>query len=249
MSSTKKTSLKRTVVCMAIALTVAIGLGAGFINLQSNATPNPAPGQQNTIDSDGFPEVDWEYWQDINPDVVGWITIPDTNINYPIMQAFESDPEYYLKHDIYKNWNPWGVPFLDVQCKDRGLFSSFNAVVYGHNMLDGSMFEHLVNYSDSNFAEAHRDIYLQTPTTKKIYRVYTADVVRGTDPIKRCNFDDVADYRSWRDLRFEDSQMKLSNDASHVSRTITLCTCSHNYWKNERTIVYASPIEDARNSK
>ena len=65
MSSTKKTSLKRTVVCMAIALTVAIGLGAGFINLQSNATPNPAPGQQNTIDSDGFPEVDWEYWQDI----------------------------------------------------------------------------------------------------------------------------------------------------------------------------------------
>lgn len=246
MTTPKKKHSKRTAVCIAATLAAAIALGAGYLNLSTNAALDPAPGKEATYDTDGFPEVDWEYWQSINPDITGWITIPDTNIDYPIMQAFESDPDYYLSHDIHKNWNPWGVPFLDAQCKDRGLFSSFNAVVYGHNMLDGSMFEHVVNYSDANWADAHKDIYLQTPTAKKIYRVYAADVVHGTDPIKRCNFDDVQDYRSWRDLRFDDASMKLTEDALHASRTITLCTCSHNYWKNERTIVYASPIEDLR---
>lgn len=242
MANSANNTPKRAVVCIAIALTALLGLGAGLLMMHQNASVDPTPGKVEA--SDGFPEVDWGYWQSINPDMIGWITIPDTNIDYPIVQAFESDPDYYLKHDIYRNWNPWGVPFLDAQCKERGLFSSFNAVLYGHNMLDGSMFEHLVSYSNKEWAETHKDIYLQTPSTKKIYRVYAADIVHGTDPIKRCNFDDVADYKSWRDLRFEDADMKLTTDATHASRTMTLCTCSHNYWRNERTIVYATPLEN-----
>ena len=74
------------------------------------------------------------YWE--NTDMVGWILIEDTNIDYPVMQT-PTDPTYYLKHDFEKNYTDYGCPFMQADCD--ALAPSDNLILYGHNMKDGSM--------------------------------------------------------------------------------------------------------------
>ena len=71
------------------------------------------------------------YWE--NTDMVGWILIEDTNIDYPVMQT-PTDPTYYLKHDFEKNYTDYGCPFMQADCD--ALAPSDNLILYGHNMKD-----------------------------------------------------------------------------------------------------------------
>ena len=83
-----------------------------------------------------------------NSDCVGWLTIPDTGIDYPIMHTPE-EPEHYLRRDFHGQSASGGTPFLDG--RNIAQVGSQNLIVYGHNMLDGSMFKSLVNYLDADF--------------------------------------------------------------------------------------------------
>lgn len=69
-----------------------------------------------------------------NADMVGWIQIEGTNIDYPVMQT-PADPTYYLKHDFEKNYTDYGCPFMQADCD--ALAPSDNLIIYGHNMKDG----------------------------------------------------------------------------------------------------------------
>lgn len=108
-----------------------------------------------------------------NPDIYAWITIPDTNINYPILQSRE-DNRYYLTHAQDGRESPSGALFTeDYNNKD---FQDPITVIYGNNMQDGSMFGELDRYSDSSYMEAHPYIYIYTnngETTLK-YRIFAA---------------------------------------------------------------------------
>ena len=75
-----------------------------------------------------------------NPDMVGWIKINGTNINYPVMQTPEN-PDYYLDHDFYKNQSVYGCPYVQANCDVKT--PSDNVIVYAHHMNDGSMFANL----------------------------------------------------------------------------------------------------------
>ena len=92
--------------------------------------------------------------------MIGWVTVPGTNIDQPIVQAHADDPTYYLHHDIYKNYNIYGCPYLDSECEELG-FESKNAVIFGHHMNDGSIFSAFAEYSDQEYAEEHQKILLQ----------------------------------------------------------------------------------------
>ena len=92
-----------------------------------------------------------------NPDCVGWIQIPDTKIDYPVMFT-PNDPEYYLRRDFNGEYQQAGTPFLDgASAKDSAHF-----ILYGHNMKAGTMFSDLTKYSDRDFYEAHRTLYYET---------------------------------------------------------------------------------------
>lgn len=71
--------------------------------------------------------VDWGYWQGVNPDIIGWVTVPGAGIDYPIVQAHEGDPDHYLRYDVYGGWNYHGVPYLHWKCADVGLLGAGNA--------------------------------------------------------------------------------------------------------------------------
>ena len=106
------------------------------------------------------------YWE--NTDMVGWILIEDTNIDYPVMQT-PTDPTYYLKHDFEKNYTDYGCPFTQANCD--ALCPSDNLIIYGHNMNSGAMFGNLDQYASYDYWKAHPRVFFQTPGGMEEYRI------------------------------------------------------------------------------
>lgn len=101
---------------------------------------------------------------EVNSDIVGWIRIPGTRIDYPFVQA--RDNNYYLRRDVFGGYALAGTIFMDYRCpKD---FTGFNTIIYGHNMNNGSMFGDLCLFDDEGFFEDNRfgTIFLEDKTYK-----------------------------------------------------------------------------------
>ena len=191
-------------------------------------------------DADGFPVIDWGWWQAENPDVIGWITVPGTSIDHPVVQAPAEDPDYYLTHDAHGIWNIYGAIYLDADCAESGLMGSANAVILGHHMDDGAMFAPLASYAERDWASEHREVLLQTPDAKARLEVLAADVVDAESEPKRTLFTDAGDYLEWSREAISQSAVVLDGETA-PKRMYTLATCSYHRWGNERTLVYASP--------
>jgi sortase B len=192
------------------------------------------------VQDDGFPAVNWKRWMEVNPDVVGWITVPGTGIDLPIVQAHAEDPCFYLTHDVYGEPNFTGCPYLDAACAETGgLLGCRNSVVFGHNMgWSRDMFADLDQFADPSFAAGHREVLIQTPESKSRLRVQAADVIPGWESAKRTDFDTQADFDSWWTERFEAADVRLADGPPRHHALLTLCTCSYNRWQDERTLVY-----------
>ena len=106
-----------------------------------------------------WPAVDFASLQEINPDIVGWIYIERTEINYPVVQG--NDNQYYLKHLFSGEWNGSGCIFLD--SRNRADFSDRHSIIYGHHMKNGSMFSGLTEYKKQEFYDSHSVALLLTP--------------------------------------------------------------------------------------
>ena len=104
----------------------------------------------------------------LNSDIVGWLTIPGTVIDYPVMQT-PDDPEYYLKRNFDKEKNKQGCLFA--QADADVLRPSDNVVIYGHHMRDGSMFGDLDKYRKNQFWQDNPYIYFDTLTALHTYQV------------------------------------------------------------------------------
>lgn len=235
----RKTKSKIAFTISGILIIIALILAGLYLYMGQSATPSPAgPGEESIVDDDGFPEIDWDYWKSVNPDIIGWITVPETNIDQPIVQAHADDPTYYLHHDIYKNYNIYGCPYLDSECEELG-FESKNAVIFGHHMNDGSIFSAFAEYSDQGYAEEHQKILLQTPDSKRILQMDFTRVINANQLLKRTVFVDDADYRTWYLDELAAADV-IVDDGSVPTNNTTFVTCSYNRFGNERTLVYAS---------
>lgn len=224
-------------VCASLLALAGI-LGFTLYSMEQSGNPDPVPGKAVSLDPYGFPEVDWEYWKSVNPDVIAWVTVPGTNIDSPIVQAHSDDPEYYLHHDVYGKYNVYGCPYLDAKCIDKG-FESQNAVVFGHHMNDQTVFSAFSKFTDKSFAQDNSKVLLQMPGEKHILSVKLADVINAAnDKSKRTEFTDDADFAKWYGERVDSADMVL--DTAVPSRNVTFVTCSYNRFKNERTLVFAS---------
>lgn len=207
--------------------------------------------QEDGEADDGFPEVDWAYWKNINQDIIGWVTVPGTNINSPILQAHADAPEYYLHHDVYGNYNPHGAIYLDAECEELAL-SSRNAVIMGHHFgydTVSAPFGVIASYKDKSFASEHATVLIQTPNAKMTYEVRFAQIVNGLEPSKRTSFVDDADFRDWYDSARDDAAMVLDAD-TEPGQTVSLVTCSYNFWvKNERTVLVTSGAQETEQNR
>ena len=120
-------------------------------------------------DKNFLPDYQELYMQ--NNDMVGWIKVEDTKINYPVMQS-KDNPNFYLRHGFDKGYTVYGCPYVQENCDVDA--PSDNLVIYGHHMNDNSMFAGLMKYADKSFWEKHKTIQFDTLTEKGKYEVVAA---------------------------------------------------------------------------
>ena len=115
--------------------------------------------------------INFDYLCGLNKDIIGWITVEGTDIDYPILYD-NTKNRYYLYHNYLGAYTLYGSIFmLGENVSD---FSDFNTVIYGHNMLDGKMFAQLHNFENQTFFDEHKDIVVYTPERKLTYRIFAA---------------------------------------------------------------------------
>lgn len=157
-----------------------------------------------------------------NEDVVGWIWIPDTNINYPLMQGEDND--FYLEHTWQKKKNAVGSIFLEWQ-NSRDL-SEFNTIVYGHNMLDDSMFSQLHDYREEGFPESHPYVYLLSDAGVWRYRVFATYKADTDSKTYQIGMQQEKTKQEYIDHALENSVIDTGCTPAVTDRILTLSTCS-----------------------
>jgi len=105
----------------------------------------------------------------INPDVIGWVHVPDTNIDYPMVQGEDND--FYLEHTWKKVANKAGAIFLEAE--NATDLTDFNTIIYGHNMNNDSMFSDLINFKDQGYMDNHPSAYVVTDNGVYRYDFYS----------------------------------------------------------------------------
>lgn len=181
-----------------------------------------------------------------NSDMVGWILIEDTNIDYPVMQT-PADPNYYLKHDFERNYTDYGCPFMQADCD--ALAPSDNLIIYGHNMKDGSMFADLSKYRSKDFWQSHKTVRFDTARGSCAYEIFavihTTVQADATDAFPFYRFvnavapEDFADYVSACQSRV---LYDTGISAEYGDKLLTLSTCD-NITDDGRLLVIAKQTE------
>lgn len=115
--------------------------------------------------------IDFEALAKENSDIYAWITIPDTAIDYPVLQD-EEELDYYLDHNLDgSSGYPGCIYTQNYNSKD---WDDHNTVLYGHNMKNGSMFAALHKYKDPAFLEEHPYVYIYTDEYVLVYEIFAA---------------------------------------------------------------------------
>ncbi len=188
--------------------------------------------------------VDWDALRAVNPDIVAWIYIPDSPINYPVVQG--DDNEEYL-HKAFDGSTGWlasaGTIFLD--CSNAPDFSDRNSALYGHHMNDGSMFASLSDWQSDDEFNAHRDIYVLTPEGN--YRLKTFALVKttGNDALVQTSFSGDESYQSYIQDKLDRSVTTQQGEALSVKdihQSMLFSTCEYSQ-TDGRAVLFAAVVE------
>lgn len=158
----------------------------------------------------------------VNSDVVGWIHIPGTEIDYPVLQGEDND--YYLHHTWQHRENIVGSIFMDY--RNAAGFSDFNSILYGHHMRDGSMFRDLILYEKEQFRQEHPYIYLVDGTGKctryTVFAVYETE----TQLTYTVEFEDERLQAQWLSDCVNRSEFEAETLPGAGDEILTLSTCT-----------------------
>ena len=206
-----------------------------------SSSPSPSPDEageepgSSPVDTlDAPPRHDLAALAAENPDCVGWLTIPDTGIDYPVMHT-PDDSEHYLRRDFYGESASGGTPFLDG--RNAAQAEGQNLILYGHNMMDGSMFKPLISYLEPNFRETHKDIFLEIDGRQYHYEVLA--VVETSVKSTLYTFTDLSDPAEESDFRAAILKDPDLDGVHQAPGYLTLSTCN-NGGGDSRVLVIAA---------
>ena len=172
--------------------------------------------------------------QETYPDAIGWIYIPNTNINYPIMQGEDND--FYLTHGTDGRSLKCGCIELDYRCESR-FQNNFN-ILYGHNMKNGSMFVNVCRFKDKSYYDSH--LYGWVYTADSVYRLdfFSVAVTDLYDEI----YNGFRSLDEWTPHLKEISRIYEEVGLTEQDRLVLLSTCSYEF-DNARTVLTGRLVE------
>lgn len=182
--------------------------------------------------------MDFNYLLGLNSEVVGWIRVENTNIDYPMVQA--ADNEKYLRLTISGEWNNAGSIFVDYRVAQP--FASQNTIIHGHNQRNNMMFHELVNYADEGYFNSHQRVLIYTPDgTCSTYQVFAFYKSPKRSVTYDCSYASTGEYQAYLDYIADTSWYHNGTVVTTDDRIITLSTCS-NEWDDTRYVVHAKKI-------
>ena len=177
-----------------------------------------------------------------NEDIIGWIQIDNTLIDYPVLQA--TDNNYYLTRNYKKEKSKYGSIFAKSECDIKN--NNSNVIIYGHNMKDEQMFNTLLKYENKNFYDEHKEIKIATESEESKYSIISVfksrvfyqdekDVFRYYNYTK---FDNEEEYNTFIKKCKEIQLYDTGVSAQYGEQLVTLITCEYSQ-VNGRMIVVA----------
>lgn len=202
-------------------------------------------------DGSGVPTIDFDALWEICPDVVGWIYIPNTNVNYPVVQ--DEDNTKYLRHLIDGTWNISGSVFMDCDQTAPGMIDQ-QTTLYGHHMNNNTMFAQIDQTTDQAAFDAIEAVYYITPDTVYRLRPLATTVVDDTYvEARQANFGDQAALASYLNGLISRADAKASDAearAASAEQIMSLITCNYGWGVKARavmtlTLEEATPVAHA----
>ena len=178
-------------------------------------------------------QMDLNALRAVNPDVIGWIRIPGTRVDYPILQGQDND--YYLNHTWQGKSSSAGSIFMEYLCIPD--FSEFHTIVYGHNMNDGSMFAEIRKYGEQKFWKKNPYVYVVTDDgvfRYDVFSCYKADVDSDAYSLW---LEEAESRQAFLDYTQAQSNYDTGIRPEVTDRVLTLSTCSGS--SSTRWVVHA----------
>lgn len=175
-------------------------------------------------------EIDWDAILAVNSDIACWIYIPNTDVDYPVLQVSDwADNNYYLDHDVYKNSSSAGALYMPAPVEGFEE-TDMHQIIIGHHMRNGSMFSSLVNYKEKSYWEAAPTIYLYYPDRTEKWTIYSTYHVNQADSIYNMPYE--AGTALYKELLDKIETSKLydtgTNGPTVDAKLLTLTTCDRN---------------------
>lgn len=161
--------------------------------------------------------IDWNKLEDINKDIIGWIKIENTNINYPILK--DDDNLKYLKYSFDGKYNKNGSIFT----LNDSPFQDNETIIYGHNMRSGLMFSELSKYMNEEFLNEHLnfEIYTKNANYKAtIFSCYSIGVNKEENNIRLLDFQEEIEY-------YKNASKYSIDNIGEIKKIVKLSTCSY----------------------
>lgn len=182
---------------------------------------------------EGIPEVEFEALWETNTDICAWITVPGTQVDYPVLRnesAENSYDDYYLQHTVERASGLPGAIYM--QPCNQGDFTDANTVLYGHNMKNGTMFGSLHEFENDIFFTEHEYAYVVTPEKNLVYQIFAVVVYSDTHILGTYDFGTEHGYEAFLDSLYTNRSMAdLFREGATVTtedRILTLSTCMKN---------------------
>lgn len=211
-----------------------------FVRPSPTESQATAPALVSVGGAEVLPELAELY--ELNSDLVGWLTIPGTNVDYPVVQRTETK-DYYLHRDFYGSKDSHGCLYAQENCD---VVSSDNVIIYGHRMKDQTMFGQLGKYENKTFWHENQLLYFDTLNQRHTYQIiYVFTTAATEEGFAYHQMVDAQDQEVFNGFLVNCAQHSLYDTgltASYGDQLLTLSTCEYSQ-ENGRLVVVAKRID------
>jgi len=201
------------------------------------------PGNDSKEETTTTSEIDFAKLKAANKDVIGWLWIYDSTIDFPLLQA--TNNKKYLSHAYDGSYNRLGSIFMDY--RNSSDLTDRNTIIYGHNTRSGAMFGALHKYEDKEYLETHNNFYIFTEDKTYTYEIFSLYITDSHSEAYKLNLKNDKAYSGFLKYISSKSIFDTGVDVNTDDHIVTLSTCTSSGIKTERLVIHGKLVSVTEN--